>query len=461
MDQTQIEKRLKETADLVEQAVGDIRKNAATKEEVLKLIDERTGVDGELIKNSRADIEKLNTGIAEVQAETERLNQGLRELRKARMSQSRLSTAEGYRGHFSSPQEAKAFALLVMAATMGGHSRFAEKVDRIRKSLDEMGIDPYWLDANGRKDMAGSSQGAGGALVTVEQIPSIIMLLETYGKYRANAQVMPMGAGETLQPKIDGLLPVYCPGEGGTITKDDPTVKVVALTPKTLCALTAYSMELEDDSLVYLGELLAGLFARSFAYYEDLCGFLGDGTSTYFGFKGITGALLAVDSTIGNIKSLVVAAGNAYSEITLANFESVVGTLPDFADNGEAKWYAHRYFYWTVMVKLALALGGANATEVLSGAGARQKSYLSYPVEFTQVMPKAEANSQICALLANLRQGAYLGTRGGIEFAQSSERYFDQGLIAVRGRDRIAINAHGVGDTTQAGPICGLITAAS
>ena len=147
--------------------------------------------------------------------------------------------------------------------------------------------------------------------------------------------------------------------------------------------------------------------------------------------------------------------------MTLANFNSVIGTLPDMADNGEAQWYVHRYFYFTVMVALALATGGADATEVILGAGQRKKMFLAYPVDFTQVMPKAAANSQICALLANLRMGAYLGTRGGMEFAQSDQRYFDQGLMAVRGRDRIAINVHGVGDTTNAGPICGLITAAS
>lgn len=270
-----------------------------------------------------------------------------------------------------------------------------------------------------------------------------------------------MGAGSTLIPKIDGLLTVYCPGEGGSITKSDPTIEAISMTPKTLCALTAFSLELEDDSLVALGELLADLFARSFAYYEDLCGFLGDGTSTYFGFKGIAGALMAVSSTIANIKSLVVGAGNAYSELTLANFNSVCGTLPDFADNGDAQWYVHRYFYFTVMVALALAAGGTTATEVILSAGQKRKMYLEYPVAFTQVMPKAAANSQICALLANLRMGALLGTRGGIEFASSDQRYFDQGLMAVRGRNRIAINAHGVGDTTNAGPICGLITAAS
>ena len=49
------------------------------------------------------------------------------------------------------------------------------------------------------------------------------------------------------------------------------------------------------------------------------------------------------------------------------------------------------------------------------------------------------------------------------DFAQiyQKERYFEKGIIAVRGRDRVAVNAHGVGGTTNAGPICGLITAAS
>jgi HK97 family phage major capsid protein len=452
----QIEQRLKETADVIEKGVADIKSKMASKQEVIDIIDDRKKADNEMLTKTGADITKLNTGLTEV-------GESIKLLQKQIKTSSRLSAAplfEGgkYNGLFSSPQEAKAFALLVMVSATSG-TRLADRAERAVKSLSDMGIEPYWLDANGRKAMTGSSQTGGGGLVTIEQIPSIIMLLETYGKFRANAQNMPMGAGQTTQPKIDGLLTVYCPGEGATTTATDPAISTIALLPKTINALTAYSMELEDDSLVALGELLAGLFARSFAYAEDLCGFLGDGTSTYFGFKGIVSALMAVSATIANIKSLVVGAGNAYSELTLANFNSVCGILPDFADDGTAKWFEHRYFYYTVFVALALAAGGATASEVIIGAGQKQKLQLGYPVEFTQVMPKAAANSQICALLANLRQGAYLGTRGGIEFAQSSEFYFANSLIAVRGRDRVAINIHGVGDTTNAGPICGLITA--
>ena len=270
-----------------------------------------------------------------------------------------------------------------------------------------------------------------------------------------------MGAGSTLQPKTDSLLTLYCPGEGGTITASDPSIAVITHTLKTLCALTAYSMELDEDSAVELGELLAFILVRSYGYGIDKIGFLGDGTSTYFGMRGITGALRDVDATIANIKSLVVGSGNAYSELVIGDFNKVVGTLPDFADDGFAKWYVHRYFYYTVMVALALAASGATASEVILGAGQRQKQYLSYPVRFAQVMPKAAANSQIAALLANLKVGAQLGRRGVLEIAESTDRYFDQALVAVRARRRISINCHGVGDTTNAGPICGLIMAAS
>lgn len=445
---------LEKTVQIIEKSIDDLAKGKATKDEVIKLIDERTATDKQALKAAETAATKAQETAEELKAQNEAFGKQL----KAMMTGGVPRHADGsYAGRLGSAQEAKALGLMIMAATQKDTARR----ERFVKSLEKMGQTPLFVDDNGIKTMTGSSQTGGGALVTTEMVPSLIKLLESYGVYRASAMNMPMGAGSTVQPKIDGLLTVYVPGEGGTITASDPSVATISLIPKAMTALTGYSMELDEDSAIPLAEMLADLFARSFAYYEDLCGFLGDGTSTYFGFRGVAGALRGVDATIGNIKSLIVGSGNAYSELVLSDFEKVVGNLPDFADNGEAAWYAHRYFYWTVMVYLALAAGGATATEIITNAASRQKSYLGYPVKFTQVMPRAEANSQICSVFGNLRQGAQLGIRGGIEFAQSSDRYFDQGLIAVRGRNRVAINVHGVGDTSKAGPIVGLITAAS
>jgi len=450
---------MEKTIQAIEKGLVDLKEGKATKTEVMELIDSRVKSDSEKLAKLSESLAKTQSESAELKAAADQFQTQLRRLTSSGMSA--LKDASGaYSGKFSSPQEARAFALLIRSATLA-HTKYADRATKDIAELAKMGIEPFWLDTEGRKTMTGSSVAGGGALVNIEQIPSWIRLLETYGVLRRNAQVMPMGAGQTTMPKIDSLLTGYVPGEGGTITAADPTIAVINLIPRTINFLTAYSLELEDDSMVALGEMLGSLFAASAAYYEDLCAFLGDGTSTYFGFKGFTGALRAVDATIANIKGLQVGTGNAYSELVIGDFEAVPGLFPDYADNGEAKWFCHRYFFYTVMVKLALASGAANATEILLGTGLRQKTFLSYPVEFTQVMPRAEANSQICAFFGNLRMGCILGTRGGFEVAQSTERYFEMSLVAVRGRDRVAINAHGVGDTTKAGPVVGLITAAS
>ena len=86
---------------------------------------------------------------------------------------------------------------------------------------------------------------------------------------------------------------------------------------------------------------------------------------------------------------------------------------------------------------------------------------MGYPVEFVSAMPSLEADSQICALLGDLQLGAFLGERKQITIAKSTDVFFANDQLGVRGTERISINAYGVGDTSEAGPIVGLITAAS
>jgi HK97 family phage major capsid protein len=189
-----------------------------------------------------------------------------------------------------------------------------------------------------------------------------------------------------------------------------------------------------------------------------LIAFLGDGTSTYFGMTGITGALRNVSDTISEIKSLIVASGNAYSEITLGDFRKVVGILPEDADEN-AQWYMNKKFYYNVVYPLAETAGVANLFEILSDRKGR--FLLGYPVEFVSSMPSTEANSQICAILGDLSMGAYLGQRKGLTIAKSSDVYFANDQLGIRGIERVDVSAFGVGDTEEAGPIVALITAPS
>ena len=443
------------TLETIDKALGDINKNMATKKEVIDLIDEKVKSDVEAAQaETKTLYDKAVEQVEEIRKANEQLLNQVKLLHANRFAA--IKTPDGmYNGMWGSLEMAKNFGLFVLSEVYGNKSA--------SEQLDAIGIERKIIvgDEIKTKAMGEDVGSTGGTLVPTEMIPNLILLLEKYGVYRRNALEYPMGSDSAIAPKLSSGLTVYCPGAGVTPTTSDLEFQSAGLNAKKWITLTTIDSELEEDAAIAIGEIVGFMVAQAFAKQEDTVGFLGDGTSTYFGHTGITGALRAVDATIANIKSLVVAAGNAYSEITLANFESLLGTLPNYADNGDAKWYAHRYFYYTVMIKLALAVGGVNATEVIAGRGVREKTFLSYPVEFAQVMPKAEANSQICTIFGNLKLGAYLGDRRKLTIDRSTEAYFAADQVGIRGTERVAPSVHGVGDTTDPGPICGLITAAS
>jgi HK97 family phage major capsid protein len=86
---------------------------------------------------------------------------------------------------------------------------------------------------------------------------------------------------------------------------------------------------------------------------------------------------------------------------------------------------------------------------------------MGYPVRISQAMPSASAVSQVCALLGDLSQGAFFGDRRGIGVSLSEHDAFQTDELALRAVERFDINVFGAGDTVAAGPIVGLITAAS
>ena len=316
------------------------------------------------------------------------------------------------------------------------------------------------LDSRGieTKAMAEGTLGGGGAVVPSELQAELINLIKQYGVFRPRVNVLPMGAAVVDVPEITSDITIYAPGEGGSITLGDPTLRNVKLVATKLAGLCKVSSEISEDTVIAVSRIVGESFARSLAKAEDQVGFLGDGTSTYYHMVGLAGALRAVDATIGNIAGLKVGTGNAYSELTLTDFEGVVALLPSEFDDA-ASWFMSKSFYYSVVWPLAVAAGVANIFEILSDR--RSAAFLGYPVVFAPSMPSTEANSQICAILGDLRSGVYLGQRREQTLDVDGSVYFANDQIGIRVTERIAVNCFGVGDTTNPGPIVGLITAAA
>lgn len=300
----------------------------------------------------------------------------------------------------------------------------------------------------------------GGFLVPTEIDDALIDLREMYGVFRRRARNVTMGSDQKLRSRRKSGLSTAWLSEGDELDVSKKGWDQVKLGAKTLGCLAKWTNEFGMDASIDAGDDLAREMAWAFAKEEDEAGFVGTGVSTNGGIVGITQKLLDVYTTSGGV-GLIVGAGNLFSELTLPNFESMVGALPEYADTPNVAWYCHRVFYAEVMLRLMIASGGVTAAEISSGAVWRNRTFLGYPVEVVQVMPKTDANSQVPVVFGDLSLASDFGDRQQTTVATSEHLYFASNEIAIRGIERVDINNHDVGSSTEAGPIVGLVTAGS
>jgi HK97 family phage major capsid protein len=178
--------------------------------------------------------------------------------------------------------------------------------------------------------------------------------------------------------------------------------------------------------------------------------FIGDGSSTYGNIVGIGPKLQDIDGAGTDSAGLKAFSGHdAYSEVTAADLDALMGLLPEYAD-AEAEWYCHRKALFGILYRLERAAGGVTAAEM---EGRRRLLYGGYPINVTQVMSSSEADEAIALIFGALSQGVTLGDRGQFSIKRSEHYKFAEGLVTVRGKMRLAINIHGCGTSSVAGPL--------
>jgi len=303
----------------------------------------------------------------------------------------------------------------------------------------------------------------GGYLVPTEFDNSIIELVTQYGVFRPNAKNIPMTSDSKTQPRKTGGLDAYFVGEGSSGTESTSSWDQVQYVAKKLMVLTKVSNELSEDAIISIADSIATDIARAFAYKEDLCGFTGTGISTHGGIVGVSPALKTLNG-VDDGGGVILAAGDLFSEFTLANHTFTIARVPAYARAG-SKWYCSPMYYDGTMSALANAAGGNTSQNIVDGVP--QNKFLGYPVVLTEVMPTADAASQIACLFGNLEQAAGFGDRRQMTLAVSDSAYvggasvFTTDELAVRGTERLDINVHDIGTAAAAGPIVGLMSAAS
>lgn len=319
-----------------------------------------------------------------------------------------------------------------------------------------------WCAENGiaiERERAAQSEGvntAGGFLVPDEFLNTIIDLRETYGVFRRECRVVPMGRDTVMMPRRTGGLTAYFTGEAATITASTAGWDMVSLTSKKLAAYALFSSELAEDAVINLADVLAGEIAYAFAAKEDDCGWNGTGAggATYGGIRGVLPSIIDGTHTAGAVDP---ASGvDTFAEVTAASLTSVMAALPQYAIERGASWYCSQAA-WAAVFQRLVAAGGGNTIDSLTGRV--RPSYLGYPIVISQSLPStlSTINNTVMLLFGNLGLAAMLGDRRGVTIAQSEHIKFAEDQIAIRGTERFDINVHDLGDNTTAGPLVALI----
>lgn len=350
-------------------------------------------------------------------------------------------------------------ALRAGAALVAGLDRSGRN-DWARTFCDQRGI-------SYTRTQTGIDDTLGGHLIPPELEASIIALRLEYGVFRRNARTVVMNSDRKTIARRTGGLAAYPVAAGASAPKSSLTWDAVELVARKWMVLTKFEDDLSEDSVIDLASYISEEAAYSFSFTEDEVGFNGTGDSASHGIVGVIPKMLGLSGTIANIAGLVVASGNAWSDITDGDLHKLVGRLPQFARQpGRVKWYCHTRFWSEVILNICFAKGGVSYAEAANGPEPR---LYGYPVELVEVMPGSQADSQVCLLFGNLAQAAAFGDRRGIRVAMSdsNESDFEVDVRSLKATQRFDINVHDVGNESataalrKPGPIVGLITAAS
>ncbi len=310
----------------------------------------------------------------------------------------------------------------------------------------------------------------GGIFVPEETSSYIIDLKEQYGVFRRNVRVEPMGS-ETIQIyRMNDDITAFWGGEQVPYTESDMTFGSVTLTAKKLTALAKLTDEVNMNALIILGQRFAVSVARQFAKKEDEAGFNGDGTLAFGGITGIGnkfrqvleagGGTWTSDANKANLGGAQVISGNLWSEATLTDFVTGVRKLPTYAISG-SKWYFNKVAFGASAERIAVNAGGVTAAEIAGSFGTR---FLGYPVEFVDVMPGNDANSQVFAYFGNLAQAASMGDRMSTAIKTDTSVGFTTDTILAKATQFVDIAVHDVGNysatasTRVAGPIVAFVS---
>lgn len=286
------------------------------------------------------------------------------------------------------------------------------------------------------KDILGEAEYK--AALTTSDIPlpveygsEVSELVNVYGAARQYGTVFPLGAGQVKLPKLTtdptfGLIAM-----SASIPEKSPAFSWVTFNAEKFGGLVRVPSEIDEDSIVSVGQFVARYAARNMALAEDHNFFVGTGAGT-----GINGSVKGLAlSVIDNSKTVQQASTKTKtSDVTLANVRAIRSLVATPALLRGA-YYAHP--------SMEQAFSSFNtAGDMPYQANAAQGATLDgFPIRWVDTLPAYSTTAQagkVYILFGDV-SFQYLGVRGGMRFDTSREAGFTTDEILVRALERFTI----------------------
>ena len=280
----------------------------------------------------------------------------------------------------------------------------------------------------------------------VDYSGEVVELVSAYGAARRFGTVFPLGAGNVKLPAL-GTSPAFgLIGLNGGVTQKSPTFNFVNFAASKWGGLVIVPNEIDEDSVVAIGQFIARYSAREMAKVEDAVFFTADGTSTYESLSGLT------KSVVTNSKTVSLASTKTkISDVTLAKLREMRANV-DAAALGTGAYYFH-----PTMEQAFNSLNDSLTKPVYIAAGIQGASLDGFPIRWVDVLPAYSTSasaSTVFGLFGDVSY-QYLGTRGGMRFDISDAAGFANDQLYIRALERFTIGL------MATGAVAGISTAAS
>jgi HK97 family phage major capsid protein len=321
-----------------------------------------------------------------------------------------------------------------------------------------------WCSDHGVESRAQSEgvNSKGGLFLQEEVLNEVIVLVEEFGAFPANARNIQMKSDTLVVPRRTGGLAAYFVGENTTIPDSDASWDRVQIVAKKAAVSNRLSTEVMEDSVLNLADYLVGEIGRSISELVDTVGFVGTGSGDH---GGIVGACTKIADGNHNASVVTAAAGNT-SALTLDvdDLIATAGRLPLFA-RAQSKWYCSPAVFAASVQRLGLVnnVGLAGGNTAANLAAPTELRLLGSPVVFVHTMSNViDADPGVVKFLyGDLSMSSMYATRRGLTIKKSDERYIEQDQSLIVCSTRFDCVTHDCGDNVKAGPIVALKTAAS